>query len=108
MKRIRILQQAAEEVAAAANWYDKERSGLGQEFVNAVEMAMDLIEEDLLPLSPMPGKSRGLGMKRLILKRFPYDLVVREAKNETVVVAVAHHSRQPGYWRERLPLALGD
>ena len=102
MKRVRILQEAAEEAIAAADWYDKEREGLGKEFTSTVELAIDLIEEDILPLSPMPGKSGTIGVKRLILKRFPYDIVVIEGELETVVVAIAHHSRKPGYWRERL------
>jgi len=102
MKKVRILQEAAEEAIAAADWYDKEREGLGKEFTCTVEIAIDLIEEDILPLSPMPGKSGAVGVKRLILKRFPYDIVVIEGELETVVVAIAHHSRKPGYWRERL------
>ena len=102
MRKVRILQEAAEEAIAAANWYDKEREGLGTEFANAVEIAIDLIEEDILPLSPMPGKSGAKGVKRLILKRFPYDIVVTEGDTETVVIAVAHHSRKPGYWRGRI------
>ncbi len=71
MREVRILQEAAEETIAAADWYDKEREGLGKEFANAVEIAIDLIEEDILPLSPMPGKSGTIGVTRLILKRFP-------------------------------------
>ena len=102
MRKVRILQQAAEEAIAAANWYDMEREGLGTEFANAVEMAIDLIEEDILPLSPMPGKSGTKGIKRLILKRFPYDIVVTESTSEVIVIAVAHHSRKPGYWRQRI------
>jgi len=54
MKKVRILQEAAEEAIAAADWYDKEREGLGKEFAVAVEIAIDLIEEDILPLSPTP------------------------------------------------------
>ena len=76
--------------------------GPGKEFAGAVEIAIDLIEEEILPLSPMPGKSGAIGVKRLIHKRFPYDLVVTEGKLETVVIAIAHHSRKPAYWRERL------
>ncbi len=102
MRKVRILQEAAEETIAAADWYDKEREGLGKEFASAVEIAIDLIEEDVLPLSPMPGKSGTIGVKRLILKRFPYDIVVIDGELETVVIAIAHHSRKPGYWRERL------
>ena len=102
MRIVRILQEAAEEAIAAANWYDKECEGLGTEFANAVEIAIDLIEEDILPFSPMPGKSGAKGVKRLILKRFPYDIVVIEGGSEIVVIAIAHDSRKPGYWRERI------
>jgi hypothetical protein len=57
VRPVRILQDAAEEAAAAADWYDKERPGLGTEFSDAVETAIDLIEEDILPLSHLSGKS---------------------------------------------------
>lgn len=102
MKKARIVQEAADEAIAAANWYDKERDGLGAEFAYAVEIAIDLIEEAILPLSPMPGRSGAKGVKRLILKRFPYDIVVTESTDEVIVIAVAHHSRKPGYWRQRI------
>jgi hypothetical protein len=102
MRKIRILQEAVEETIEAANWYDREREGLGEEFADAVDIAIDLIEDDILPLSPMPGKSCAKGVRRLILKRFPYDIVVIEGDIETIVIAVAHHSRLPGYWRERI------
>ena len=102
MRKIRILQEAVEEAIEAANWYDRERKGLGKVFADAVEIAIDLIEEEIIPLSPMPGKSGAKGVKRLILKRFPYDIVVTESDIEIVVIAVAHHSRLPGYWRKRI------
>ena len=40
--------------------------------------------------------------------RFPYDVVVVERQNETIVVAFAHHSRQPGYGRDRLRVVRLD
>ena len=102
MRPVRILQEAAEEAAAAVVWYDRERRGLGTEFSDVIESALDLIEEDIFPLSPLPGKSGSKGAKRLILKRFPYDIVVVERTSEIIVIAVAHHSRKPGYWRKRI------
>lgn len=102
MRPVRFIEEAADEAAAAADWYDRERDGLGAEFSDAVDAAIDLIEEDVLPLSPLPGASAAKGAKRLILKRFPYDVVVVERSNAVIVVAVAHHSRIPGYWRDRI------
>ena len=102
MPTVRILRQAAEEARGAAEWYDEERPGLGAEFARAMETALDLIAEDLLPLAPLPGPAGGQGAKRLTLRRFPYDIVVIDRPAERVIVAVAHHSRKPGYWRNRL------
>ena len=101
MPKVRILRQAAEEAEAAAAWYEKECQGLGTEFAEAIESAIDLLEDGFLPLSPMPGNSGRKGAKRLILRRFPYDVVVIQSRDELIVVAFAHHSRKPGYWRDR-------
>lgn len=102
MRRVRILEQAAEEAIEAAVWYEREHPGLGIEFEHAVNTAIDLLEDDIVPLMNMPGAAGAKGIKRLILKRFPYDIVVWEASKEVIVVAIAHHSRRPGYWRNRL------
>lgn len=102
MRRVRILDEAAEEAAEAAGRYELQRPGLGAEFERAVDAALDLLEEEIVPLTTMPGVAGKRGAKRLILRRFPYDVVVRERGDELVVVAFAHQSRRPGYWRARL------
>lgn len=102
MPIVRILEEAAEEAAEAAAWYEAEMPGLGNDFSGAVDAAIDLIEENILPLLPMSGEAGALGAKRIILKRFPYDIVFLERSGEALVIAVAHHSRKPGYWRDRL------
>ena len=102
MRWIRIFQQAAEEATEAAAWYESERAGLGTEFAQAVDAAIDLLEQDIVPLTAMPGVAGARGAKRLLLRRFPYDIIVRESSEAIMIVAVAHHSRRPGYWRSRL------
>ncbi len=103
MRIVRILEEASDEAAASAAWYEKERTGLGAEFLEALEAGLDLIEEGSLPLLPMPGKASTLrGAKRLILKRFPYDIVALEMGSEVFIIAIAHHSRKPGYWQDRV------
>ena len=61
MRRIRIHVAAAEEVAEAAARYEKERPGLGREFEQAVGAALDLLEEELVPLLPMRGAAGARG-----------------------------------------------
>lgn len=102
MLTVRILDEAAEEVVEAIAWYENEQPGLGIDFSKAIDRAIDLIEEGIVPLSPMQRQSGAKGAKRLILRRFPYDIVSIERNGEVVVVAIAHHSRKPGYWRGRV------
>ena len=102
MRRVRLHEAAAEEAVEAAAWYEKERPGLGEDFERAVDAALDLLEEEIVPLVPVPGPAGTLGVKRLLLRRFPYAVIVRESAGEVVVIAFAHTARRPGYWRARL------
>jgi toxin ParE1/3/4 len=102
MPVVRIHAAAAEEAAEAAAWYEKERPGLGTDFEHALDAALDLLEQDIVPLTSAPGVAGTRGVKRLLLRRFPYAVVVRERGTEIFVIAFAHHSRRPGYWRDRL------
>ena len=101
MRTVRILEEASQEAIEAAAWYEYEQPGLGTDFFHAVEAAIDVIEENLIPLSPLPEEAGDTGARRLTLDRFPYDIVTIELLDEAVVIAVAHHSRKPGYWRQR-------
>jgi hypothetical protein len=103
MRRVRIHAAAAEEAAEAAAWYEKERPGLGADLERAVDAALDLLEAEIVPLVAVPGAAGKRGAKRLLLRRFPYAVIVRQSATEVVVVAFAHTSRRPGYWRGRLP-----
>ena len=40
--------------------------------------------------------------RRFLVTGFRYSFVYRVNANEIQVIALAHYSRQPGYWRERL------
>ena len=102
MRLVRIHAAAAEEAAEAAAWYERERPGLGVDFERAVDAALDLLEEEVLPLISVPGTAGTRGVKRLLLRRFPYAVIVRESTAEVIVVAFAHTARRPGYWRGRL------
>jgi hypothetical protein len=47
--------------------------------------------------SPVEG-----GVRRVLLKIFPYQLIYRVDGDEIRVFAVAHVRRRPGHWRRRL------
>lgn len=102
MRSLRIHEAAAEEAAEAAAWYEAQRPGLGADFEKAVNAAFDVLEQDVVPLTNVPGLAGSRGIKRLLLRRFPYAIVVQQRGEEIIVVAVAHQARRPGYWRDRV------
>lgn len=67
MRRVCILQQAAEEAVEAAAWYEQERAGLGADFFQAIDTAFGLLDEEIIPLTRMPGVVGARGAKRLVL-----------------------------------------
>ncbi|HXU46456.1 MAG TPA: hypothetical protein VN783_13090 [Thermoanaerobaculia bacterium] len=98
MPDVRVHELAAEEAIEAGAWYERERPDLGLEFEGAIKAALDLLEGELAPLTPMLGAAGARGARRLILKRFPYDVVVQIWRDEILVLAFAHHApaRNPG------------
>jgi len=61
MRKLRIHDAATLEASEAAIWYERERTGLGAEFEQAIDRALDVLEQDVVPLATMPGaKTRAL------------------------------------------------
>lgn len=101
-KAIRIHRLAEDELAAAATWYEGRQPGLGSVLLDLTDKAIAALRSGVVPTSPVPGV-RIEGARRILLRRFPYSIVVYERQHEIVVVAFAHNSRRPGYWRFREP-----
>tara|TARA_R110001599_G_scaffold353795_2_gene597972 strand:+ start:117050 stop:117364 length:315 start_codon:yes stop_codon:yes gene_type:complete len=101
MKPVKIGKEAAQEFQEAAAWYEQGREGLGERFIAAFERALQLLEEDNPPLTPVGGEAGSKGARKLILHKFPFSIIVYELPISIVVVALAHHSRIPGYWKSR-------
>lgn len=92
----RFHPAAEAEFIAAAEWYDAQRAGLGEEFAGSVRAKIASIME-------APQRWRLIrGTRRVLLGRFPYALVYREMSDNTLeIVAVAHLKRHPTYWSRR-------
>ena len=98
---IRIGESAAAELADAVRWHEEQRPGLGSELQDLVNSAFDRIEQHPdagSPVTTLPGFT----VRRHLIPRFPYQVVYYVRRDEIAIVAVAHTSRRPNYWRERL------
>ena len=100
-KALRTHRLAEDELTEAAVWYEAKQTGLGVSFLDLVDKTIDQLRSGRLPSSPVPGVKAAKNARRVLLKRFPYSIVFYERETEIVIVAFAHSSRRPGYWRSR-------
>jgi plasmid stabilization system protein ParE len=97
LKKLPFLPEAEEELLKAVDWYESEVPGLGGEFLAEVVKALERIA-----IFPEHGSPHLENTRRVVLQRFPYDVVYALPPEGSLVVAISHHNRKPGYWVKRL------
>ena len=93
----RYLPPAEEEVTEAARFYEGQARGLGTEFLDDVQRAIDRLRDN-----PMLGQTVEDDLRRSLLSRFPFSLIYTVEPDNLLIVAVAHQRRRPNYWKERV------
>ena len=101
--KYRIHPEAEAEAEEAAEWYGAQVPTLAIEFARQYALAIDWIVEKpkqyaLADDAPPDVECRNM----LRLGRFPYRVVYALIGDEIYFIAVAHHSRKPGYWTSRV------
>jgi plasmid stabilization system protein ParE len=89
--RLLYRRDAAADVAAAHAWYEAQRQGLGDEFLESLRHA-----EEAVLASPCTYRVIHRDTRRFLLRRFPYQLLYRVADEIVVVVACFHVRRSAG------------
>jgi plasmid stabilization system protein ParE len=95
---VRFSEAAAAELSEAARWYESRRPGLGGEFFDKVVASLSLIDADPEIGTALSADGR---TRRVLVSRFPYQVVYRLRPADIVIVAIAHMRRRPGYWLNR-------
>ena len=94
-----IIEPEAElDLEQAVNWYNKQRPGLGREFLERVEEVFDRIRE-MPEIHSVIHRTARLALA----KRFPYVICYISDGNTVYVMAVFHGHRDPNMWQDRLP-----
>jgi plasmid stabilization system protein ParE len=94
--RLQVLPAAVDDVAEAQNWYEEQRNGLGDEFVDEVEAALELVAAH-----PMRRPAEYRGTRRTLVNRFPYVIHYRVSGDDVEIFAIVHSKRNPRIWRSR-------
>jgi hypothetical protein len=96
-----LLKEAQDELLEASLYYEDRQHGLGADFHERVAETISAIGEDPLRFPLYEGKQLHRQYRRARVSRFPYVVVFQVRENETLIVAIAHTSREPGYWENR-------
>lgn len=81
--RVLIRSAAERDLDEAGKWYDKQRPGLGDEFLVSIAEAFTLLEQD-------PQRYRVLyrDFRRILVERFSYRIFY-----QMIVLRILHHAR---------------
>jgi plasmid stabilization system protein ParE len=88
--------RADRDIGAAFSWYENERPGLGGGFLDELRATYDRIVQ-----GPMHHQELRAGIRRALVRRFPYAVYFAVEVDTIIVVAVLHASRDPAEWQQR-------
>lgn len=93
-----LHEEAAIEYDAAFDWYVQRSSDAALKFDAEINRALNEIVQFPRRWALGPYSTRSF-----LLRQFPFVVIYRERVwGEIQIVAIAHTSRRPGYWKERL------
>ena len=91
-------EEAAAEYDAAFDWYLQQSPEAALKFDAEVERALAHIIQ-----APQRWTAGPHSTRRFLLRRFPFIMIYRVLTSVDIqIVAIAHTSRRPGYWRGRI------
>jgi toxin ParE1/3/4 len=95
--RVKLHPEARADLREGHAFYRSRSPLAAVAFAHQVDAALKRIAD-----APRQYPAGEYGTREHVLpSRFPYTVVYRVHDDIVIVVAVAHHSREPGYWRNR-------
>jgi plasmid stabilization system protein ParE len=94
--------EARAEFLAEVDYLNGEQPGLGDEFEQALYATADMIGMWPQAGATWPDLATNIEVRSLGIRRFPFRVVYINEGTPFTVIAVAHTSREPGYWKHRV------
>jgi len=95
--RYEFHPEALDEYNEAGFHYARKEPGLDVRFIMSVENAIEAILAD-----PLRYRRFDEDVRRCLTRVFPFAILYTIEEDFILIVAVAHCSREPGYWKHRL------
>ncbi|MFW9257819.1 type II toxin-antitoxin system RelE/ParE family toxin [Nostoc sp. CALU 546] len=89
-------REVREEINDAHSWYESQKPGLGDDF-------LDCVDETVNRISQMPESYVIVyaDIRRAVVRRFPYAVYYRIVSSRVIVTAIFHGRRDPKSWQTR-------
>ncbi len=97
MTPVRYHEAAEDELLHEIGYLELRANGLGRRFFAEARRAEKLISQ-----FPESAEEIRPGIRMRVLQKFRYSLIYSTEKDGLLILAVAHHSRRPGYWVGRV------
>jgi len=94
--KLTVHPAARTDIAEAAQWYETQRSTLGVGFLDELDRLLARIADN-----PLQSPVVQTGVRRGLLRRFPFAVYFLAQKGHVEVIAVLHLRRKPGMWETR-------
>lgn len=92
-----LSQEAEDDILEAYIWYEEQRTGLGEEFLDALYRA-----RQTLLLNPATFRVRyKTKVRAFLVDRFPYLILYVLEKNDVNIISIFNTSRNPLIWKKR-------
>ena len=91
-----IKPEAEQDIQEAAQYYQLQKSGLGMDFLLAVDDSLEKIQRN-----PHSYAIRYQDVRTALLVRFPFLVHYLVESSTIFVLAVIHSSRNPRSWKKR-------
>jgi len=92
-----LLPEAENEVYEAFRWYERQRPGLGLDFLLALDAALERVRR-----LPEGHEIVAMRTRKTLLRRFPYLVLYALEEKRILVTAVFHGRRDPRRWSDRV------
>lgn len=93
---LEFSEEARLDIQETIDWYDSRRMGLGKEFLLSLDNAINNLQ-----VNPFQYPCQYNEVRRILLKRFPYQVIFVVNNQNIGVLGVLHTSRNPTIWKKR-------
>lgn len=100
--RVEFEADARRDIRQGARWHEDQRPSFGQRFIHDLDDAVDTARQWPNAGQPVGETPTGTTVRRIPLRRFPYHVGYMVLDDVLKVIAVAHDSRHPDHWQQRI------